>query len=130
MQKINLPAKMTARNCQLTLDTVEVKIFTEITLSHTVSKINALLHFIQNFKMATKTGGKNNFWKEMPDDSADNLGVKSFIEITLSFLHFLCRISRWLTYMAGKHFWQKLPDDYADTLGVNNFVKITISHHF
>ena len=60
-----------------------------ITLSHTVSKKNACLHFMQNFKMAAKTGGENNFWKEMSDDSADNLGVKNFIEITLSFLHFL-----------------------------------------
>ena len=75
MQKINLPAKMVARNgekmifgknCQLTLDTLEVKIFTEIALSRTVSKINAFLHFIQNFKMATKTGGKNNFSRWPP----------------------------------------------------------------
>ena len=98
MQKINLSAKMAARkgekmifgkNCQLTLDILEVKMFTEIALSRTVSKINTFLHFMQNFKMAAKTGGENNFWKEMSDDSADNLGVKNCIEITLSFLHFL-----------------------------------------
>ena len=98
MQKNNLSSKMAARNgekmifgktCQLTLDILEVKISTETTLSHTVSKINVLLHFMQNFKMAAKTGGENNFWKEMSDDSVDNLGVKNFIEITLSFLHFL-----------------------------------------
>ena len=51
-KKINLPAKMAARNgekvifgknCQPTLDTLKVKIFTEIGLSSTVSKINAFL---------------------------------------------------------------------------------------
>ena len=134
MHKINLPAKMAARNgekmifgknCQLTLDTLEVKIFTEITLYRTVSKINAFLQFIQNFKMATKTGGKNNFWKEMPDDSADNLGSQTF-----HLFYIFCRISRWLTNRAGRRFWQKLADDYVDILGVNNLVKITISHHF
>ena len=78
---------MFGKDCQLTLDILEVKIFT-------VSKITVFLHFMQNFKMATKTGGENNFWKEMPDDS--NLGIKNFTEITLSFYIF-CRISRWPT---------------------------------
>ena len=76
-KKNNLAAKIAARNgkkmifgknCQLTLETFQVKIFTEIALYLTVSKINVILHFVQNFKMAARTGGENNFWKEMPDD--------------------------------------------------------------
>ena len=75
MQKFNLPAKMLMRNggkmnfgknCQLTLWipwNLKVKIFTENALSHTVSKINPLLHFMQNFKMDAKNGGKKIFGK-------------------------------------------------------------------
>ena len=39
-------------------DTLWVKNFVEIALSHTVSNINALLRFMQLFKMAAKNGGK------------------------------------------------------------------------
>ena len=39
-------------------DTLWVKYFIEIALSHTVSKINLFLHFTQQFKMAAKNGGK------------------------------------------------------------------------
>ena len=41
--------------------TLRVKIFVEIALSRTVSKINVFLYFMQKFKMATKNGGKENF---------------------------------------------------------------------
>ena len=54
-----------------------VKKFTEIALSHTVSKINAFLHFTQKFKMAAKNGGKTIFEKS-PDESANTLGGKKF----------------------------------------------------
>ena len=37
-------------------DTLRVKNFFEITLSRSVSEINALLRFTQKFKMATKSG--------------------------------------------------------------------------
>ena len=46
-----------------------VKIFMEITLAHYVSEINALLCFMQTFKMAAKSGGKtmrkvtNRLWR-------------------------------------------------------------------
>ena len=40
--------------------------FLQISLSHTVSEINALLHFAQKFKMATKNGGKMIFEKSAP----------------------------------------------------------------
>ena len=42
----------------------------------------------------------------MPDDSADNLGVKNFTEITLSFLHFLQNF-KMANNMAGKRFFGK-----------------------
>ena len=38
--------------------TPRAKNFIKITLSHTVSKINVFLHFIQNLKMAAKIAGK------------------------------------------------------------------------
>ena len=47
-------------------------------------KINAVLSFLHKFKMATKNGGKTIFWEKLPVDSADTLGVKNFVEITLS----------------------------------------------
>ena len=53
-------------------DTLGVKNI-KIALSQTVTDINA---FTQKLKMATKNGGKTNY--------ADTLGVKHFVEITLS----------------------------------------------
>ena len=43
--------------------TVRVKNFVKIYLSCTVFKINALLHFMQKFKMAAKSGRKVIFGK-------------------------------------------------------------------
>ena len=42
-------------------DTLRVRYFSEIALSHTVYEINVFLHFIQKFKMATKSGMKRIF---------------------------------------------------------------------
>ena len=39
-------------------NTLDVKTFVDIALSHNISEINALLHFMPKFKMATKNGGK------------------------------------------------------------------------
>ena len=44
-------------------DTLWVKNFVEITLARSVSEINMFLRFTQNFKMATKSGGKMIFAK-------------------------------------------------------------------
>ena len=33
--------------------------------------------------MAAKNDGKTNFWEKSPDDSADSLGVKNFVKISL-----------------------------------------------
>ena len=38
-------------------DTLRIKNFVEITLSHSVSEINAFLRLTQKFKMVTKSGG-------------------------------------------------------------------------
>ena len=51
-------------------DTLRVKTFFEIALSRSISKINAFLHFMQKFKMATKNGGKAIFLEKLPVDSA------------------------------------------------------------
>ena len=44
-------------------DALQIKNFVEIVLSHTVSKINAFLHFTQKFKTAAKNDGKTIFGK-------------------------------------------------------------------
>ena len=43
------------------VDTLGVKIFGKIDLSHTVSEINAFVCFTQKFAMATQNGGKTIF---------------------------------------------------------------------
>ena len=65
-------------------DTLRVKNFIKIAQSHTVSRINALLHFMQKIKMAAKSGGKAIFGEKPPIDSADTLRVKKSVKITLS----------------------------------------------
>ena len=47
------------------VNTLQVKNFVEITLSLTISEINAFLHFKQKFKMAAKNGGKTIFGKKL-----------------------------------------------------------------
>ena len=59
MQKFKMAAKnggktIIENSCQLPADTLGVKISIVITLSCTVSKINAFLCFTQKFKMAAK----------------------------------------------------------------------------
>ena len=56
-------------------DALRVKKFIKITLSRTISEINALLHFTQKFKMAAKSGGKAIFCEKLPVDSADTMRV-------------------------------------------------------
>ena len=63
--------------------TLLVKNFVEIALSCTFSEINALLHFMQKFKMAAKCGGKVIFVKSH-QYTLDTLGVENFDEIPLS----------------------------------------------
>ena len=43
-----------------------LKNFVKITLSRTISEINAFLCFTQKFKMAAKNGGKTIFGKKWP----------------------------------------------------------------
>ena len=61
-----------------TADTLRVQNFVEPALSHTVSEMNALLRFMQKFKMAAKSGGKASFAKKSPVDSAYILWDKKF----------------------------------------------------
>ena len=90
MQKINLAAKMATRNgdkkifrknCQLTLwIPLEVKIFSEITLFHTVSKINA---FYAEFQDGHQKWREYIFWHKNWQ-MAMQLGVNNLVEITIS----------------------------------------------
>ena len=65
-------------------DTLWVKNFVEIALSHSISEVNVFLRLMQKFKMAAKSGGKTFFCKKLPVDSADTQWVKNFVEIALS----------------------------------------------
>ena len=56
-------------------DTLGIKNFIKIALSHTVSEINVFLRFTQKFKMATKNGGENDFWQKVADDLTYTLGA-------------------------------------------------------
>ena len=68
---------------QLTTDILGVKNFNKISLSCTISEINAFLRFTQKFKMAAKYGGKAIFGKSR-QLTTDILGVKNFNKISLS----------------------------------------------
>ena len=65
-------------------NTLRVKSFVEIALSHTVSEINVFMCFTQKFKMAAKNGKENDFWENSPVDSSYTLALKNFNEIALS----------------------------------------------
>ena len=63
-------------------DTLAIKNFNEIALSHIISAINVFLHFTQKFKMATKNGGKMIFGKSHQLTLLiPCLGVKHFNQI-------------------------------------------------
>ena len=64
-------------------DTLRVQNFVEIALSHTIFEMNALLRFMQKFKMAAKSGGKVIFVKSR-QYTLDTLGVENFDKIALS----------------------------------------------
>ena len=75
-------------------------------------EIYAFLLFMQKFKMATKNGGKTIFWKKLPDDFANTLGVKNFPKIALSrtiskinaFLGFIQKIKMAIQIAISKNF--------------------------
>ena len=56
------------KSCSSPADTLWVKNFVKIALSHSVSKINTFLHLTQEFKMAAKKWLENNFCKQSPVD--------------------------------------------------------------
>ena len=109
--------------------TLRVKKFVEISLSRTVSEINAFLHFSQKFKMAAKSGGKMLFCKSSPVGSVDTLWVKNFVEIPLSrsvykinmLLHFTQKF-KMATRNGGKRFLGKVANRHC-----KNFIKIAVS---
>ena len=77
-------------------DTLQVKNFAEIALPCTVSEINALLHFMQNFKMATKTGGEPIFGKNC-QITLYTLRVKTF-KIKIAIFRTVSKINVFLSF--------------------------------
>ena len=93
-------------------DTLWVKNFVEITLSCSVSEINAFLHFMQKFKMADKSDGKIIFLGSCQKTAdtprvknfveiADTLRVKNFVEIALS--HSISQINLFFVFSTKKN---------------------------
>ena len=64
--------------------TLGLNISSKSPLSSIVLEITAFFCFMQSFKMAVKTGTKNDFWKKLPDDYAYTLLANNFVEIALS----------------------------------------------
>ena len=65
-------------------DTLRVKNFVNIALSHTVSKINAFFFpCYTKIQDGRQKWRENAFWEKLPIDSANNLWVKNFVKITL-----------------------------------------------
>ena len=103
--------------------TLLTKNFVEITLSHTISKINTFLDFMQNFKMATKM-----MKKEFLAKSATSLCIypvcQIFFKIALSstvfqdkcILAFNAEIQDGHQKWLENNIWQNLADASADTL--------------
>ena len=118
-------------------DTLWVQNFVEITLSGSVSEINALLRFMQKLKMAAKSGGKVIFVKS-PQYTLNTLWVKNLDEIPL-----LCTVqeieanlyfsiygenSKWPTFLGRGKSWKLARVDCRDTLLLKNSDEIALSH--
>ena len=112
-------------------DTLWVKNFIEIAQSRTVSKINALLHFMQKFKMAAKSDGKVIF-----GESRLIYPVRLKFCRNRSISHrFLdkCAFALYAEIQDGhqkwqeSNFWEKLPVDSTYTKQVKIFVEIALS---
>ena len=105
--------------------TLQIKNFVEITLSHTVSKINALLRFTQKIQDGRQKWRESHFCEMSPVDSPYTLCVKNFVEISLS--RTFSKISGFAFYAEIQHghqkwresdFCEKSPVHSADTLCV------------
>ena len=118
-------------------DTLQVKKFDEIALSHSVSEINTFLHFTKKFKMAAKSGGENDFSEKSPVDSKYPVGQKFHRNCSIS-LRF--RDKRAFAFKAeiqdGRQKWrendfsEKSPVDSKYSVGQKFRRNCSISLHF
>ena len=94
--------------------TLQLKNFVEIALSLSIIEINTFLLLTQKFKIAAKSGRKNDFCEKSPVGFKDTLWVKHFVEIALShsvseintFLHFTQKF-KMAAKSGGKTFFEK-----------------------
>ena len=77
----------------------------------------------------------NDFGEKSPADSADTLGVKNFVKITLFrtvserknvFFTFYAEIQDGHQNWRENNFWDNSPVDYEDMVGIKNFVEIAL----
>ena len=97
-----------------------------------VLKINAFCTEIQDGRQKWQ---ESDFCEKFPVDSADNLQVRNFVEITISngfpdkcVLHFPQKFKMATKKWRESDFCKKSPVHSADTLRVQNFVEISLSH--
>ena len=83
--------------------------------TYTNIKINAFSVFYAEIQDGHQKRRENDFWEDLPVDSADTLWVKNFVEIALSriiseinaFLPFMQKF-KMAANMVGKQFWGKV----------------------
>ena len=84
------------------------KSFVKITLTCSISEINTSLHFMQKFKMATKSGRKPISAKSRSRMSRYPVGQKfhqnRFSSFCVRDKHILCKNTRWPPKVVGKRF--------------------------
>ena len=115
-------------------DTLRIKNFIEIALSHSVSEINLFLHLTQKFKMATKSHRKQ-FLRKVANTLCRYLADQKFHRnhsISLCFrdklvFAFNTEIQDGHQKSQKNNFCEKSPIHSADTLQIKNFVKIVLS---
>ena len=102
---------------------VRVKKIVKISLSRSVSEINAFLCLTQKFKMTAL------FCEIMPVDSADTLPFKNFVSLCFRDKHvfaFYAEIQDGPQRWRENNFCEKSPADWI--VRVKNVVKIALSH--
>ena len=70
--------------------------FIEIALFCTISEINAFLPFYAEIQDGRQKWQENNFWETVVDNSVYTLGVKNFVQITVS--HTVYKINTFLRF--------------------------------
>ena len=107
----------------MTADTLQVKNFVEIALSHTLYEINVFLHFTQQFKVATIFLGGKTIFDKMWQMTVYTLQVKKIHRNSIVLPFTISEINvffKFYTYIqdgrknGGNDFLKKVKDDFIN----------------